>query len=124
MACRRLCELAVGLVGQAFRQAGIVINRFGKPRGDVAFTLVEEGGATQPVLERYRRIVRARSAICALDPGLARQPVIVGVARVISRLRRLIAPGKGRWSNDRRLCLMNDWIVLRFDRGRLDDGFM
>src|SRR2546423_4038476 len=71
-------ELAILVLGR-LGQPGIHVDRFRDTRGDVALALVEEGRAAQASLQRYRRVAGARAAIGALDPGLAGQPVILGV---------------------------------------------
>src|SRR5215208_90550 len=61
-------EFALLLVAAGLGQARVGIDRLGDTRRHVALALVEEGGAAQAVLQRHRRVVGARPAICALDP--------------------------------------------------------
>src|SRR5206468_4255683 len=75
-----LRRLALSVLCPPVRQTSIRVDRLCKSSGNVAFALVEESRAAQPVLQRHRRIVGTWTAIGALDPGFAWQPVVIGVA--------------------------------------------
>src|SRR4051794_26376947 len=124
-----LREFAARFLDSSIRQPRVRVYRFGKTGCDLAFALVEECRAPQPVLQRHRRVVGTWSTIGALDPGFAGQPIVVGVAARLPVAGMRCVPGEGGRGDNLGLLVMKDRVVagLHFRRGDwfvLDGGLM
>lgn len=108
-------QLALVLIDHGIGQPCVRIDRFRDACRDVTFALVEKSCAAQAVLQRNRRIVGARPAMGALDPGFAWQAIVARLAFRLLRRFGIVAPSKGRRRNYRRLLFVNDRIVARLD---------